>query len=65
MVIVFERLSKDFNFQIYFHLENRKLYYKFCNHVIKHEHKSIVEVYINLLIYLKKKREVKADIKAL
>ncbi len=65
MITASERLSKDSNFQIYFHLENKKLYCKFCNHVVEHEHKSVVKVHINLPTYLKKKREVEAGIKAL
>ena len=56
MVIASERLSKDSNFQIYFYLKNRKLYCKFCNHIIKHECKSIIKAYINLLTHLKKKK---------
>ncbi|CAG8565637.1 16072_t:CDS:2 [Funneliformis caledonium] len=37
MILVSERLSKNSQFKIHFHLENKKLYYKFYNHVINHE----------------------------
>ena len=57
MVIASERLSKNSNFQIYFRLENRKLYCKFCNYIVKYERKSIVEAYINSLTHLKKKEK--------
>ncbi len=56
MIIASERLSKDSNFQIYFHLENKKLYCKFYNHIIKYEYKSVVKVYINSPTHLKKKK---------
>ncbi len=65
MVIASERLSKDSNFQIHFHLENRKLYCKFCNHVVKYEYKSIIEAHINLPTYLIKKRKVETNTEAL
>ena len=45
--------------------KKQKLYYKFCNHVVKYECKFVVKAYINSLTYLKKKREVEASTEAL
>src|SRR5215216_3631931 len=60
MVTASERLSKDSNFQIHFRLENKKLYCKFCNYVVKYEHKSVVEAHINSPTHLKRKNSVEA-----
>ena len=65
MVIASERLSKNSSFQIHFHLENKTLYCKFCNHIVNHERKSVVENHINSPTHLKKKREVEAGTEAL
>src|SRR6266542_3840997 len=65
MVTASEQLSKNSSFQIHFHLENKILYCKFCNYIVNHKSKSVVENQINSLTHLKKKREVKADAEAL
>jgi len=65
MVTASERLSKNSSFQLHFRLENRKLYCKFCNHVVKHECKSVIEKHINSPTHLKKKREVETSAEAL
>ncbi len=65
MVTASERLSKNSSFQIHFRLENKTLYCKFCNHIVNHERKSVVENHINSPTHLKKKREVKADAEVL
>ena len=58
MVTASEWLSKNSSFQIHFRLENKILYCKFCNHIVNHERKSVVENHINSPTHLKKKREV-------
>src|SRR6266540_3860649 len=65
MVTASERLSKNSSFQIHFRLENKTLYCKFCNHIVNHERKSIVENYINSPTHLKKKKEIEVDAEAL
>ena len=65
MVTVSERLSKNSSFQIHFRLENKILYCKFCNYIVNHKCKSVIENHINSPIHLKKKREVEADAEAL
>ena len=65
MVTASERLSKNSSFQIHFRLENGKLYYKFYNHIVKHERKSVVESHISSPTHLKKKREVEAGAETL
>ncbi len=65
MVIASEWLLKNSSFQIHFRLENKTLYCKFCNHIVNHEHKSVVKNHINSPTHLKKKREVEAGAEAL
>jgi hypothetical protein len=65
MVSASERLSKNSQFKIHFRLENKKLYCKFCNHVVNHERKSVIEAHINSPTHLKKKREVDEGTEAL
>ena len=65
MITASEWLSKNSSFQIYFRLENKTLYCKFCNHIVNHERKSIVKNHINSPTHLKKEREVEASAEAL
>ena len=65
MVTVSERLVKNSNFKLHFHLENKKLLCKFCNHVVSHERKSILEAHIKSPTHLKKIRKVKSGIELL
>ena len=65
MVTASERLVKNSNFKSHFRLENKKLLCIFCNHVVSHERKSILEAHIKSPTHLKKMREVESGIEPL
>ena len=65
IITVSERLVKNSNFKLHFRLENKKLLCKFCNHIVSHEHKSILKAHIKSPTHLKKMREVESGIKPL
>ena len=46
MVTAIERLSKNPSYKEHFRLENKTLHCKFCNHLVQHNRKSVIDNHI-------------------
>ena len=55
MVTASERLSKNPSYKEHFRLENKALHCKFCNHLMQHNQKSVIDNYIASPTHKKKK----------
>ena len=65
MITASERLSKNSSYKEHFRLENKALHCKFCNHIIKHDRKSVIDSHIRSPTHKKRKREVENGIEPL